>query len=118
MLPFLCCVSYNSPAFASQQEYIAAIKADVAEFSTGAFDPPAGSSWLVSDQASQGEVDLVITLEAFSAFLQTKSPGTSIFYRKLTLEDRRKVYQDYLETGDFERTKKQVLRFAGDHSRR
>ena len=118
LLPLFCGVFCNLSAFASQQGYVAALKADVAEFSTGTFDPPTGSSWLASKQASQEGGDSVISLEAFSAFLKTKSPGTSIFYRQLTLKDRRKVYQDYLEMGDLELTKKQVLRFASDYSRR
>ncbi len=110
---FICLV-FSLPGVASQREYIEAIKADVDEFSTGSFDAPEDSaSWTGADSENLGGSEInTESLESFSDFLKKESPGTYIFYRKLPLEFKKKIFEEYLTLGDIERTKQSVLRYS------
>ena len=113
---FFSCLLCSLSVSAVQQGYIEAIQADVDEFSSGSFQPPAGSSWLGADAVeSGGSLNRTVSLEAFSEYLQKESPGTYIFYKKIPLVVRKKVLIEYVEIGDFERTKKSIFRYASSY---
>lgn len=112
-ITFFSCFLCSLSIVASQQEYIEAIEADVDEFSSGTFESPEESSWVGSDlKENGGSTKKTESLESFSVFLKKESPGTYIFYKKLPLEFKQKVLEEYLEIGDIERTKKSILRYA------
>jgi hypothetical protein len=96
-------------AFGIDQGYIEAIEADVAEFFTQTFHPPADSSWL-GDTA--GESAQLMDLNGFSDYLKDKSPGSFIFYEKLPSEYKKQLHQDYLATGDLDRIKQDIFKYT------
>ena len=102
------------PALALDDGYIDAIEADVAEFTTKEFSPPAESSWLGSED---GEAAQLADLAGFSSFLQKKSPGSYIFYKKLPTEYKEQLHQDYLATGDLERIKSDIFKYTREVKR-
>jgi hypothetical protein len=89
--------------------YIDAVKADVAEFSTNDFHPPANSEWLGD---SDSELAQIADLKGFSDFIRTKSPGSYIFYKKLSGKYRNKLHQDYMATGDLDRLKQDIFKYT------
>ena len=104
---------FDQPVVASQREYIEAIKADVAEFSSGVFNAPEGNAWIDAAQLTFGAAGKKTeSLESFSDFLKTESPGSHIFYKKLPPEFKQKIFEEYLTTGDLERTKKDILKYT------
>jgi hypothetical protein len=102
------------PALALDDAYIDAVKADVAEFTTKEFTPPADSGWLGTEEEEGAQM---ADLEGFSRFLQQKSPGSFIFYKKLPAEYQKRLHQDYLATGDLERTKDEIFKFTRELKR-
>ncbi|MES9942437.1 MAG: hypothetical protein ABW104_19025 [Candidatus Thiodiazotropha sp. 6PLUC2] len=96
-------------AYAMDTGYIDAVKADAAEFSTNEFHPPANSMWLGDDE---NESSQVVDLQGFSEHIRTKSPGSYIFYKKLTAEYQNKLHQDYLATGDLDRVKQDIFKYT------
>ena len=98
---------------ASTDDYLEAVKADAEEFFSKEFKPPADSSWAasmaVSDAPGTSQLE---GLEGFSDFIKKKSPGSHIFYRKLPPEIQAQVYEEYLTTGDLERTKKSIFELS------
>lgn len=112
-IAFFSLLFYSMTIVASQQDYIEAIEADVDEFTSGTFDPPKGSKWVDTGLGDNGgAAKKTETLETFAEFLKNESPGTYIFYKKLPLEFKQKVLEEYLAIGDIERTKKSILRYA------
>jgi hypothetical protein len=105
--------SLLSTAFAADKAYLEAVEADVAEFTTKAFEAPPESPWVVSivsdvaDNTAQSG-----GLEEFSEFIKTKSPGSFIFYKKLTDDYKRRLLKDYLATGDLDRIKDDIFRYT------
>lgn len=97
------------PVAALDDGYIDAIKADVAEFETKVFSPPAESAWL---GAESGEAAQLADLAGFSNFLRKKSPGSYIFYKKLPTEYKEQLHQEYLATGDIERIKSDIFKYT------
>ena len=113
------CLFCSLAVQASEREYLEAIKADMEEFYTHEFKPPAGSPWVVStDTASGGGESEFETLEAFSRFVQKKSPGSYIFYNKLPAGYQKRVHEDYLATGDLNRMKNNIFRFSREVKKR
>jgi hypothetical protein len=114
MIPFLLFSLITVPFIASQahaldQGYIDAVEADVAEFTSHEFHPPANSSWLGGkDNDSTQRADQ----QGFSEFLQSNSPGSYIFYKKLPSNYRMKLHKDYLATGDLDRIKKDIFEYT------
>lgn len=98
-----------SPARAIDPGYIEAIEADVAEFTSKEFHAPADSAWLGS---TGSEAVKLADLEGFSSFLQNKSPGSFIFYKKLPAEYREQLREAYLATGDLDRIKEDIFKYA------
>lgn len=96
---------------AAQTDYLDAVKADMQEFTTHEFKAPADSTWVGStDEAlSGGELS---TLEGFSQFLRSKSPGSHIFYKKLPQAYQEQLRTDYLATGDLERVKEDIFKYT------
>ena len=88
--------------------YIEAVKADMAEFERGAFAPPEGSTWLGTQHSDATQL---VDLDGFSQFLQDKSPGSFIFYKKLPAEYKEQLHRDYLATGDLDRIKQDIFKY-------
>jgi hypothetical protein len=101
--------SVSLPAMALDPGYIEAIEADVAEFANGEFVPPENSAWLGSDSEDTSQM---ADLDGFSKFLQNKSPGSFIFYRKLPTEYKEQLHKDYLATGDLDRIKDDIFKYT------
>ncbi|MEJ2455703.1 MAG: hypothetical protein P8103_16320 [Candidatus Thiodiazotropha sp.] len=101
--------SVSLQAMALDPGYIEAVEADVAEFTSGEFVPPENSAWLgsASEDTSQ-----MADLEGFSKFLQNKSPGSFIFYKKLPTEYKEQLQKDYLATGDLDRIKDDIFKYT------
>jgi hypothetical protein len=100
-------------ALAADKEYLEAVEADVAEFSTKVFEVSPESPWIVSTAASTADNAAQSGgLEEFSAFIKSKSPGSFIFYKKLTDEYKQRLQQDYLATGDLDRVKDDIFRYT------
>jgi len=97
---------------AADPGYVEAVEADVAEFTTHEFQAPDGSAWVGTSNSDGEGGGQFGTLEGFSRFLFTKSPGSHIFYRKLPHEYQEKLYQDYLANGDLERIKEAIFKYT------
>jgi hypothetical protein len=96
-------------SYAFDQGYVDAIKADVNEFTTHEFQPPADSDWLGDKENLSAQL---IDLNGFSEFVRYKSPGSYIFYKKLAVEYKNKLHQDYLSTGDLKRLKQDIFKYT------
>jgi hypothetical protein len=97
--------------FGVDSSYIDAIEADVAEFTTYEFNPPADSSWLGNTDSDSTRLK---DLNNFSEFLQDKSPGSYIFYQTLPSEYKKRLHKDYLATGDLDRIKQDIFKYTGE----
>jgi hypothetical protein len=102
-------VLFSGQAIGLDPGYIEAVKADVAEFTTNQFQAPADSKWLGGDENEPAQL---MSLQGFSDFLQSKSPGSFIFYKKLPSEYRERLHQDYLATGDLDRIKQDIFKYT------
>jgi hypothetical protein len=98
-----------SSAQALDSGYIKAVKADAAEFRTHEFQAPAESSWLGDANTNSAQF---ADLRGFSEFIRTKSPGSYIFYKKLSDEYKQRLYKDYLSTGDLARAKQDIFNYT------
>ncbi len=110
----ICCGSLlmgsvSLPAMALEPGYIGAVEADVAEFTSGEFVPPENSTWLGTNSK---ETSQMADLDGFSKFLQDKSPGSFIFYKKLPIEYKEQLQKDYLATGDLDRIKDDIFKYT------
>jgi hypothetical protein len=94
---------------AFDQGYLDAVKADVEEFSTHEFLPPADSAWLGDKENLSAQI---ADLQGFSEFVRTQSPGSYIFYKKLSGEYKNRLHQDYLSTGDLQRLKQDIFEYT------
>ncbi len=101
--------SVSLQAMALDPGYIEAVEADVAEFTRGEFVPPENSAWLGSKSEDTSQM---ADLEGFSKFLQNKSPGSFIFYKKLPTEYKEQLQKDYLATGDLDRIKEDIFKYT------
>jgi hypothetical protein len=99
----------SDTVFGIDSSYIEAIEADVAEFTTHEFHPPADSSWLGN---SDSESTSLMDLNGFSDHLQNKSPGSYIFYKKLPGKYKEQLLEDYLATGDLDRIKQDIFKYT------
>ncbi len=98
ILATLITLGITATSTAATPDYIEAVKLDVEEFSTKVWKEQPNSSWLPSGEKSS--VDGSDTLESFNGFLQKRFPGSFILYKKLPLEDQKKVWQNYVNTGN------------------
>lgn len=96
-------------AFAIDTGYIEAIEADVAEFTTNEFHPPADSDWLGNLDSDSTQL---MDLSGFADYIQSESPGSFIFYKKLPSEYKKKLLKDYLATGDLDRIKEDIFKYT------
>jgi hypothetical protein len=109
------CLSSTS---AADKEYLDAVEADVAEFTSKVFEISPESPWSVSTVANTSDDSTQPSgLEDFSIFIKSKSPGSYIFYKKLTDEYKRRLQQDYLATGDLDRIKSDIFRYTKEMKR-
>jgi len=100
-------------AMAVDSGYVDAVEADLAEFTTGSFQAPADSTWVgVEATEADGAAPALADLEGFSSFLRSKSPGSFIFYNKLSDEYKELLHKDYLATGDLERVKADIFKYT------
>jgi hypothetical protein len=107
---FLLLLTFSfGKAYAFDQGYLDAVRADVEEFRTHEFEVPADSDWVGEED---NESSQLVDLDGFSDYVRAKSPGSFIFYKKLTLEYKNKLHQDYLATGDLKRLKQDIFRFT------
>lgn len=114
LLSGILCLSVQ----AADEDYIAAVKADVAEFTTHEFQAPPDSKWVGSgDDAGENSAAQLKDLAGFSDYLQKKSPGSYIFYRKLPTEYKEKLHSDYLSTGDLDRIKEDIFKYSREVKR-
>jgi hypothetical protein len=96
-------------AFGVDSSYINAIEADVAEFTTNEFHPPADSNWLGNTDSDTTQLK---DLNSFSEYLKNKSPGSYIFYTTLPREYKERLHKDYLLTGDLDRIKQDIFKYT------
>jgi hypothetical protein len=106
---FFTLISYTINTYALNQDYVKAVKADVEEFSSHEFIPPDNSEWLGSEENQSAQL---VDLQGFTEFIRTQSPGSYIFYKKLSDDYQKKLHQDYLSTGDFERIKQDIFKYT------
>lgn len=97
---------------AADKEYLQAVEADVAEFSTNVFEISPDSPWVASLSPTSSSVGQGEGLAGFSDFIKSKSPGSFIFYKKLPDEYKNRLHQDYLATGDLDRIKDDIFRYT------
>ncbi len=103
-------LSQTPSALALDAGYLEAVKADVSEFTTNEFKAPENSKWLgAGEDAAAAELD---DLAGFSNFLQKKSPGSFIFYKKLPTDYQQRLHRDYLATGDLDRIKQDIFTYT------
>jgi len=98
ILATLITLGITTISTAATPDYIEAVKLDVEEFSTKVWQDQPNSSWLPSGEKSS--VDGSDTLESFNGFLQKRFPGSFILYKKLSPEDQKKVWKNYVNTGN------------------
>jgi len=98
ILATLITLGITTISTAATPDYIEAVKLDVEEFSTKVWTEQPNSSWLPSGEKSS--VDGSDTLESFNGFLQKRFPGSYILYKKLSPEDQKKVWKNYVNTGN------------------
>jgi hypothetical protein len=96
-------------AFGIDSSYIDAIEADVEEFTTNEFNPPADSNWLGNTESDSSQLK---DLNGFSAYLQDQSPGSYLFYKSLPDEYKERLHKYYLETGDLDRIKLDIFKYT------
>lgn len=110
--------SCMNSASAADKEYLEAVEADAAEFTSKVFEVSPGSPWVVSTAATTADNAAQSGgLEEFSAFIKAKTPGSFIFYKKLTDDYKRRLQQDYLATGDLDRIKDDIFRYTKEMRR-
>ena len=80
-------------------------------------DATADDSTAIGDNADAGGAGQLADLEGFSSFLQSKSPGSYIFYVKLPTEYKERLHQDYLATGDLDRIKADIFKYTREVKR-
>ncbi|MCU7798063.1 MAG: hypothetical protein KZQ73_14885 [Candidatus Thiodiazotropha sp. (ex Semelilucina semeliformis)] len=97
---------------AADSDYLSAVKADFAEFTSSVFEISPDSPWIgsIEDQPESGGA--LKDVEGFSVFLQSKSPGSYIFYKKLPTDYKERLHRDYLATGDLDRIKDDIFRYT------
>ena len=98
-----------SSAHALDPGYIKAVKADADEFTTHKFQAPPESSWL--GDASTVSAQLA-DLQGFSDYIRDKSPGSYIFFKKLSDDYKKRLHEDYLSTGDLDRVKQDIFKYT------
>jgi len=91
-------LTFAGTLHAADTSYIAAVKADLAEFKTGAFTLSESNAWQRSQQAS--ESDGTASLADFETFVKRKFRGTYILFTRLPDWKKNQIWQDYVSTGD------------------
>ncbi|MCU7915500.1 MAG: hypothetical protein KZQ65_06255 [Candidatus Thiodiazotropha sp. (ex Gloverina cf. vestifex)] len=97
---------------AADSEYLSAVKADFAEFTSNDFEISPDSPWIGSTEEQPESGGALKDVDGFSAFLQSKSPGSYIFYKKLPTDYKERLHRDYLATGDLDRIKDDIFRYT------
>ena len=105
----LCLAAFAAPASLAATAYVEAVEAEVREFRTGSFDLPAESPWAVKSEVSLSDDVASKEFAEFDAFFKKKAPGTYIRYSQLPDSAKLLIFQDYVKTGDFKKTKARVL---------
>ena len=77
----LLILAFVDPLHAADQNYITAVKADLAEFTTGTFKLSESNAWQRSEQS--GESDGTASLADFENFVKRKFRGTYILFTRL-----------------------------------
>ena len=101
------CGMFSSAVQALPDDYLAAVAADVNEFSTGSFVAPSNSGWVGG--GSRATDDGTASLAAFDAFFKKRFPGTYILFVRLADQDKEAVWKDYVKTGDLARVRSNIL---------
>ena len=97
-------------AAAAIPDYIRAVEADMAEFSTGSFELDPGSPWISGGETPAGDAADPRQLAGFETFLKRQFPGTFLQYRSLSDAKKQQIYQEYVNTGDLGKTRTAILR--------
>ena len=97
LLATLLVLALPATASADYSDYIAAVSADLEEFSSGKFTLPESNSW---NAKASGENDGTASLADFEDFVKTKFRGTYILFVRLPEWQKNQIWQEYLETGD------------------
>lgn len=95
-------------AWGGISEYIAAVQAEVDEFTTGEFRLAADSPWrgiVASDNAGPETLSGPAGLAEFDRFLKEAMPGTYIMYARLPTWKKEQIYRSYIDTGDIGKTR-------------
>lgn len=90
------CALLSAGAFAIQDDYVAAVVADVAEFDSGTFSLSDQNGWVGGGHQNDGTADLA----AFEDFLKETLRGTYILYVGLAESSKVEVWENYVNTGD------------------
>jgi hypothetical protein len=98
-LLFAAAALCGASATAMPDDYVAAVQADVAEFTNGQFSAPADSDWLGAGAAGAAD-DGSASLASFHDFLKQRFPGTHILFKGLQPAQQTEVWEDYVKTGD------------------
>jgi hypothetical protein len=85
-------------ALAVSQSYIDAVKLDMQEFETQTWTQSPDSEWFPSREESGA--DRSDSLESFSAFLEGRFPSSYFLFTKLSKDNQRLVWQNYIDTGN------------------
>ena len=89
--------------------YVATVKSEVEEFSTGRFTLAGANSWAPEGNQILGQgVERNLQRE-FEALLRKRMPGTFIQYRRLSAARRAYLFSFYRETGDLEQVRRKIL---------
>jgi len=98
---------------AASSDYLAAVRADLQEFSSGEFTLPEDNPWL---RKAQGASDGTASLADFETFVKSKFRGTYILFARLPEWKKTEIWQEYLSTGDLGgiRTNIYAARRSGD----
>jgi hypothetical protein len=104
-----------STSSAATPDYIEAVKLDVDEFDTKVWTEQPNSSWLPS--GTKASVDGSDTLESFNGFLKKRFPGSFILYKKLSPEDQKKVWKNYVNTGNLGGIRSDIYSFRRKNRR-
>jgi hypothetical protein len=54
---------------------------------------------------------------SISRYIQSKSPGSYIFYKKLPTDYQQRLHRDYLATGDLDRIKQDIFKYTREVKR-
>jgi hypothetical protein len=96
-------------AHAIDQAYVAAVRAEIGEITTGKLDLPPGSPWIQGGPKKANPDRESSEYKAFARLLRRRMPGTYIQYRRLAEAKQMALFHSYIEDGDLEKVRHRIL---------